>query len=120
MAIRPSFAAAVLVAGFLSWPALAQTTPAPAAPADQPAADAAPAPDAAPAATPQKHKAQPLSGKRLACRETGKTSGLKGADRMDQFQLCVAQGRLDCTKEAIDKKIPNGAQRIAYIKQCLG
>jgi hypothetical protein len=123
MAIRPSLAASVLLAGLLSWPALAQTTPAPDATTPAPDATTQP-PEAAAPATPapaKTHKpAAALSGKRLECRDQMKTNGLKGADRMDQFQICVAQARVDCIKEAISKKIPNGAQRTAYIKQCVG
>jgi hypothetical protein len=30
---------------------------------------------------------------------------LKGQERRDQIQLCVAQARIDCLKQAIDQKI---------------
>ncbi|MDN5003685.1 hypothetical protein ACFQZO_22885 [Bradyrhizobium sp. GCM10027634] len=77
-------------------PALAQTTPAPAAPAAT-----VPVP----------------ATKRMAC--LGSTQGLKGQDKRDQMQLCMAQARLDCLKQAIDQKVVGEARKSA-IKTCVG
>jgi curli biogenesis system outer membrane secretion channel CsgG len=84
--------------------ALAQSTTAP-APA---AGAAAPANTAAPA--------EPVpSGKRFACQTAAQ--GFKGQERQDQMQLCMAQARIDCLKQAIDQKIV-GPQRRDFVKSC--
>ncbi|WP_076864617.1 hypothetical protein [Bradyrhizobium mercantei] len=84
--------------------ALAQSTPAPApaaAPAQESSSAAAPVPGA----------------KRAACQSAAKA--LKGQDRHDQMQLCMAQAHLDCLKQAIDQKIV-GPQRKEFVKSCAG
>ncbi|UPJ69418.1 hypothetical protein [Bradyrhizobium sp. 191] len=69
-------------------------------------------PSAAPAAT------VPVPAtKRVACLAT--TQSLKGQDRRDQLQLCMAQARVDCLKQAIDQKIV-GEARKDFIKTCAG
>ena len=83
--------------------AFAQTTPAPA-----PAAPAA-APAASTAAAPA------TGGKRAACQTS--SAALKGQDKRDQMQLCMAQAHLDCLKQAIDQKI-TGPQRKDFVKTC--
>jgi hypothetical protein len=55
--------------------------------------------------------------KRYACRAA--IQGKQGQDRADQMQLCMAQARLDCLKQAIDQKIV-GPQRRDFIQTCLG
>jgi len=77
-------------------PALAQTTTAPAAPGA-----AVPVP----------------ATKRVGC--LGSTQNLKGQDKRDQMQLCMAQARLDCLKQAIDQKVIGDARKSA-IKTCVG
>ena len=57
------------------------------------------------------------ASKRADCRAS--TQSLKGQDRKDQMQLCIAQARLDCLKEAIDKKV-TGPQRRDFVKSCVG
>ena len=44
--------------------------------------------------------------------------GKTGQERQDQMQLCLAQGRVDCLKQAIDQKIV-GPQRRDFIKNCM-
>ena len=79
---------------------------------------AAPAP-AAPAAAPAQAStsaAVPVPGaKRAACQSAAKA--LKGQERHDQMQLCMAQAHLDCLKQAIDQKIV-GPQRKDFVKSC--
>lgn len=53
--------------------------------------------------------------KRFACQAA--TQGFKGQDKRDQMQLCMAQARLDCLKQAIDQKIV-GPQRREFLKSC--
>lgn len=77
-------------------PVFAQTTPAPAAPGA-----AVPVP----------------ATKRVTCLAT--TQNLKGQDKRDQMQLCMAQARLDCLKQAIDQKVVGEARKSA-IKTCVG
>ena len=55
--------------------------------------------------------------KRVACLAT--TASLQGQDKRDQLQLCLAQARLDCLKQAIDQKIV-GKSRKSFIKSCVG
>jgi hypothetical protein len=51
----------------------------------------------------------------MACREA--TQALTGQARRDQMQLCLAQARLDCLKQAIDQKIV-GPERKDFVKNC--
>lgn len=57
--------------------------------------------------------------KREACKVDAKS--LRGAsqDKVDQYQLCMAQARTDCLKDAIAKKIV-GAERKEFVKTCIG
>ena len=77
-------------------PVFAQTTPAPAAPTAT-----VPVP----------------ATKRVTCLAT--TQNLNGQDKRDQMQLCMAQARLDCLKQAIDQKVV-GEPRKNLIKTCVG
>jgi hypothetical protein len=76
-------------------------------------------PVAAPAAAPAQENAAaaaPVPGaKRAACQSSAQA--LKGQDKHDQIQLCIAQARLDCLKKAIDQKI-TGTQRKDFVKSC--
>ncbi|KWV46279.1 hypothetical protein AS156_21495 [Bradyrhizobium macuxiense] len=87
--------------------AIAQSTPG--------AAPAAPAPAAAPAQDNNAAAAPVPGAKRAACQ--GSTHALKGQDKRDQMQLCMAQARIDCLKQAIDQKI-TGPQRKDFVKSC--
>lgn len=76
----------------------------------------APAPAAAPAQ--ESTSTAPVPGaKRAACQSAAKA--LKGQERHDQMQLCMAQAHLDCLKQAIDQKIV-GPQRKDFVKSCAG
>ena len=44
---------------------------------------------------------------------------MKGQERQDQMQLCMAQAHLDCLKQAIDQKVV-GPQRRDFMKTCMG
>ncbi|OKO71656.1 hypothetical protein [Bradyrhizobium sp. AS23.2] len=55
--------------------------------------------------------------KRVTCLAT--TQNLKGQDKRDQMQLCMAQARLDCLKQAVDQKVV-GEPRKSFIKTCVG
>lgn len=55
--------------------------------------------------------------KRVGCLAT--TQSLTGQDKRDQMQLCMAQARLDCLKQAIDQKVVGEARKSA-IKTCVG
>ena len=60
---------------------------------------------------------QPVpSGKWLTCHTSAQA--LRGQDKKDQIELCVAQARLDCLKQAIANKV-TGPQRREYIKTCM-
>ncbi|MBR0708776.1 hypothetical protein [Bradyrhizobium liaoningense] len=57
------------------------------------------------------------AAKRVTCLAT--TQNLKGQDKRDQMQLCMAQARVDCLKQAIDQKVV-GESRKSFIKTCVG
>ncbi|MGX1319518.1 hypothetical protein AB7M17_002971 [Bradyrhizobium sp. USDA 377] len=57
------------------------------------------------------------AAKRVTCLAT--TASLKGQDKRDQMQLCMAQARVDCLKQAIDQKVV-GESRKSFIKTCVG
>jgi hypothetical protein len=84
--------------------AWAQTAPPPSAPAQGDAQGNA-APEAA------------GGGKRVACQAAAQA--VKGQERRDQMQLCMAQAHLDCLKQAIDQKVV-GAQRRDFVRNCVG
>jgi hypothetical protein len=109
------FLSAVMAAGWLclAVAAFAQSTstpqatptPAPSAAAAAPAAAANPSTGAATG-----------GGKRAECLVAAQ--GKKGQDRQDEMQLCLAQGHVDCLKQAIDQKVV-GPQRKDFIKSCM-
>jgi hypothetical protein len=43
---------------------------------------------------------------------------MRGQDRRDQVQLCIAQARVDCLKQAIDQKLV-GTERKDFVKNCV-
>ena len=102
------FLSAVMAAGWLclAMAAFAQST--------TPLATPSPAPAAAPA-NPSSGPAA-AGGKRGDCLVT--VQGKKGQERQDEMQLCMAQGHLDCLKQAIDQKVV-GPQRKDFIKNCM-
>ena len=110
------FLSAVMAAGWLclAVAAFAQSTSAPqATPTPAPSA----APGAAPAAAANPSTGAPTGGgKRAECLVAAQ--GKKGQDRQDAMQLCLAQGHVDCLKQAIDQKVL-GPQRKDFIKNCM-
>ena len=100
---RPLLAVIAAVSILSASSALAQTPPSTTPSA--PAATSSPAPAGTVAA-----------GKRETCRTASQQ--LKGQDRKDQMQLCMAQARVDCLKQAIDQKV-TGAQRKDFVKSCV-
>jgi hypothetical protein len=78
------------------------------------------APSPAPGPTVQANTAAaaPVSpSKRYACRAAAQA--VRGQERADQMQLCIAQARVECLEQAIDQKIV-GPQRRDFIQTCLG
>jgi hypothetical protein len=98
----------MMAAGFfcIAVAAFAQSTAPQAAPSPAPSAAAA-APSAPGAAA---------GGKRAGCLTS--VEGKQGQDRQDQMQLCLAQARVDCLKQAIDQKVAN-AQRRDFVRTCM-
>ena len=107
------FLGAAMAAGWLclAVAAFAQSTSAP-----------TPAPSAAPAAGPAAAAGSPSTGaatgggKRAECLVAAQ--GKKGQDRQDELQMCLAQGHVDCLKQAIDQKVV-GPQRKDFVKNCM-
>ncbi len=71
-------------------------------------------PNPAPAAAATSSSA--AGGKRAGC--LTEVQGKQGQDRQDQMQLCMAQARVDCLKQAIDQKLV-GQPRKDFIKNCM-
>jgi hypothetical protein len=71
-------------------------------------------------AVPADGKSQPVTrvGKRESCRQTVATKHLGRHQARDQMQLCVAQARVECLKQAIDQKLRGSARRV-YVKSCV-
>jgi hypothetical protein len=69
----------------------------------------------------QTSAAAPAGGgtKREACKMDAKSQAGAKQDKIDDYQVCLVQARLDCLKEAIAKKIV-GSARKDYIKTCIG
>jgi hypothetical protein len=110
------FLSAVMAAGWLclAVAAFAQSTSTPQVTSTPAASAASPAP-ATTAAIPSTGAATG-GGKRAGCLVAAQ--GKKGQDRQDTLQLCMAQGHLDCLKQAIDQKVV-GPQRKDFIKNCM-
>ena len=85
----------------------------------QPAPDAsAPAP---PATAPTRAKVAPNPGealRRSTCRKSADQS-LKGQDLIDAVQICMAEARLNCLKQAVADKV-QGKKREAFMSTCSG
>jgi hypothetical protein len=61
--------------------------------------------------------AEPVAtSKKFACQTA--SQGQTGQERQDSMQLCLAQARLDCLKQAIDQRIV-GPQRRDFVKSCV-
>jgi hypothetical protein len=81
------------------------------------APDASTDPDATPKISNRTGAPQPVpTGKWLTCRTQAQT--LQGQDKKDQIELCVAEARLDCLKQAIAQKVV-GPERRDFIKTCM-
>jgi hypothetical protein len=106
------FLSAVMVAGWLclAAAAFAQSTSAPSG-TSTPAPMTTPEPAANPSSG-----APADGGKRADCLIA--VASKKGQERQDEMQLCIAQGHLDCLKQAIDQKVV-GPQRRDFIKNCM-
>jgi len=61
--------------------------------------------------------AAPVATSRLFACQTA-VKGLQGQERQDQMQLCVAQARLDCLKQAIEQKVV-GPERREFMRTCV-
>jgi len=103
-----SFVVALGLSVIAFTPAFSQTSP-PSSP---------PSPSAPPPAAADQDQRAPAGSKRDECRIA--TQSLKGQDRQDQMQLCIAQARLDCLKQAIDKKVVGRDQRREFVGTCVG
>lgn len=66
---------------------------------------------------PHHHRATRV-GKRETCRQSVSAKHLGRHQARDQMQLCVAQARVECLKQAIDQKL-RGAARRMYVKSCV-
>ena len=53
------------------------------------------------------------------CRAQAQSKGLRGQAARDAMEICMAEQRLACTKEAVDKKVI-GAARRDFILSCAG
>jgi hypothetical protein len=82
-----------------------------------PAPTVSTAPATAPPVPVNPAAAEPVAtSKKFACQTA--SQGRQGQERQDLMQLCMAQARLDCLKQAIDQKIV-GPQRKDFVKGCV-
>ncbi len=112
----------VVYAGLLAvsiYAALAQTSPiqytppAPEAQAPTKLAYAAPNDGAQKSAKPTVRVS-----KRDACRQKIATKHLKHREARDKMQLCVAEARVECLKQAIDRHV-HPSQRRLFVRSCV-
>jgi hypothetical protein len=65
------------------------------------------------------HRSVTRVGKRETCRQSVSAKKHLGKyQARDQMQLCVAQARVECLKQAIDQKLRGSARRV-YVKSCV-
>jgi hypothetical protein len=57
--------------------------------------------------------------KNSACRDQGRSRGLRGPELKDFMQVCRLQAREKCLKQAIDQKI-EGKDRREFVRSCAG
>jgi len=71
-------------------------------------------------AVPTESKPSPVArvGRRENCRQSVSARHLGRHQARDQMQLCVAQARVECLKQAIDQKLRGSARRV-YVKSCV-
>jgi hypothetical protein len=62
-------------------------------------------------------QASPGSTKRAACEASMQAANSQ--NKREQMQLCLAQARIDCLKQAVDQKM-FGKQRTDFVKSCMG
>ncbi len=100
--------------------ASAQTTPPPAAaPSDAPpAAGGAPSPST-PSPSAPSPSTPSASTPPVDCRAQAQSKGLGGQAARDAMDICMAEQRLACTKEAVEKKVI-GAARRDFLRSCAG
>jgi hypothetical protein len=97
--------------------AFAQSSSTAPSPSPSPSSSSSPSPSPPAVVQTNTAPAAPVApSKRFACQAAAQ--GLKGQERQDQMQLCIAQARLDCLKQAIDQKIV-GPQRRDFVQNCV-
>jgi hypothetical protein len=112
----------VVYAGLLAvsiYAALAQTSPiqyTPPVPEAQPATKLAYAAPNDGVHKPAKHAVR--ISKRDACRQKIAAKHLKHRDARDRMQLCVAEARVECLKQAIDRHV-HPSQRRLFVRSCI-
>ncbi|MBY0382422.1 MAG: hypothetical protein K2W78_10940 [Xanthobacteraceae bacterium] len=58
-------------------------------------------------------------GRREVCRQQVAAKHLKRREARDQVQICVAQARVECLRQAIDARVRGITQRRLYVKACV-
>jgi hypothetical protein len=115
--MKSIFCIAAIVASFvLAIAAYAQSTPAPTETPTPATPTSSNTPSSNTSASNTAVAVPVPSSKRYACQTAAK--GAREQERRDLVQLCMAQARLDCLKQAIDQKVV-GPQRIDFVRNCL-
>lgn len=57
-------------------------------------------------------------GKREACRQKIAARRLKHREARDKMQLCVAEARVECLRQAIDRRV-RPSQRRLFVRSCV-
>ena len=111
---------ATFLALSLAGSASAQQSAPPPDQSQPPPAAAAPADDQQAPAMGKPHKGnRPPNARRASCNDKAHQQGLRGQQLKDSVRLCMDEARLACTKQAIDKKLPNKERR-EFMKHCAG
>jgi anti-sigma28 factor (negative regulator of flagellin synthesis) len=112
----------VIYAGLLGvsiYAALAQTSPIqytpPAAEAQAPTKLAYATPDDG---TQKAAKSATRLSKREVCRQKISAKHLKHREARDKMQLCVAEARVECLKQAIDRHVHHSQRRL-FVRSCV-
>jgi len=97
---------------------LAAGQPAPPPESAAPKADT-PEPAPPPTSRPSVEKSTATESKRRACRLEVRRQGLRGRPAAKQVAICVAEARLECTKQAAAQDVGN-RELNALIRECMG
>jgi hypothetical protein len=114
--VATSVVAVLTISAGITFAQAPATPPAAEAPQGQPAPVTSPPPAAA---APESAKPAPTVSKARECRLQVKQKGLRGRAASDEVAVCLAEARLECTKQAVAHNFGR-RELAAFIRQCMG